>query len=66
MSTEQTIRDAVKEKYGQAAMRVSAGQGKACCGGGLSEGCVDPITSNIYDLQQAGSIPEEALLASLG
>ncbi len=67
MSTEQSIRETVKEKYGQAALRVSTGQGNACCGGGaLADGCVDPITSNLYDLQQAGSIPEDALLASLG
>jgi arsenite methyltransferase len=29
-------------------------------------GCCDPITSNLYDALQAGQIPEEALLASLG
>ena len=28
--------------------------------------CDDPITSNLYDSQQASQIPEEALLASLG
>jgi len=66
MGTEQSIRDTVKEKYGQAALRVSTGQGNACCGGALADGCVDPITSNLYDRQQAGSIPEDALLASLG
>ena len=31
-----------------------------------SNGCGDPITSNLYDALQAGQIPEEALLASLG
>ena len=29
-------------------------------------GCGDPITANLYDSTQAGQIPEEALLASLG
>ena len=29
-------------------------------------GCGDPITANLYDSSQAGQIPEEALLASLG
>ncbi|MDP9169849.1 MAG: arsenite methyltransferase, partial [Acidobacteriota bacterium] len=30
------------------------------------EGRCDPITSNLYDAQQAGAVPEEAILASLG
>jgi len=56
----------VKEKYGQAALRVKSG-GSACCGATASKGCgCDPITSNLYDLAQAGQIPEEAMLASLG
>jgi hypothetical protein len=29
-------------------------------------GLLDPITTNLYDASQAGQIPEEALLASLG
>jgi arsenite methyltransferase len=60
------IKEVVKEKYGQAALRVTSG-GSSCCGaapaGGLS---CDPITSNLYDALQAGQIPEEAMLASLG
>jgi arsenite methyltransferase len=61
------ITDIVKEKYGQAAQRVVAGTGNACCGSAPSSlGCVDPITSNLYDASQSGVIPEEALLASLG
>ena len=32
----------------------------------VSRGCVDPITSNLYDSSQTGQIPEEAVLASLG
>ncbi len=59
------IREVVKEKYGQAALRVSSG-GSSCCGASPSIGCVDPITSNLYDPSQAQQIPEEALLASLG
>src|ERR1700685_995266 len=58
------IKDVVKEKYGQAALRVTTG-GSACCGASPSCGC-DPITANLYDGAQAGEIPEEALLASLG
>lgn len=65
MST-QDIKEVVKEKYGQAALRVIKG-GSACCGAAPAvEGCPDPITSNLYDAGQTGQIPEEALLASLG
>jgi arsenite methyltransferase len=63
--TEPNIRDVVKEKYGSAARRVSAG-GSSCCGATPATSCCDPITSNLYDAAQSGQIPEEALLASLG
>jgi arsenite methyltransferase len=60
------VKEVIKEKYGQAALRVTSG-GSSCCGaspaGGIS---CDPITSNLYDESQAEQIPEEAMLASLG
>jgi arsenite methyltransferase len=61
------IKEIVKEKYGQAALRVTSG-GSSCCGASarLDDGCCDPITSNLYDANQTGQIPEEAVLASLG
>jgi arsenite methyltransferase len=59
------IREVVKEKYAQAALRVGAG-GSSCCGATATTGCADPITSNLYDASQASQLPEEALLASLG
>jgi SAM-dependent methyltransferase len=61
------VKEIVKEKYGQAALRVTSG-GSSCCGSGpaAGSGCGDPITSSLYDASQAGQIPEEALLASLG
>jgi len=67
MST-QNITDVVKEKYGQAALRVTQGQGNACCGSAPSSasGCADPITSGLYDAADAGALPEAAVLASLG
>ncbi|HZQ20420.1 MAG TPA: arsenite methyltransferase [Terriglobales bacterium] len=58
------IKSVVKEKYGEAALRVRTG-GSSCCGATPSCGC-DPITSNLYTDAQASDIPEEALLASLG
>jgi ubiquinone/menaquinone biosynthesis C-methylase UbiE len=60
------VKDVVKEKYGQAALRVKGG-GSSCCGASpASDGCCDPITSNLYDASQTGALPEEAVLASLG
>jgi SAM-dependent methyltransferase len=65
-ATETTdIKEVVKQKYGEAALRVTSG-GSSCCGAAASTGCCDPITTNLYDATQAGQIPEEARLASLG
>jgi arsenite methyltransferase len=59
------IREAVKEKYGQAALRV--GRGSSCCGAAPASDCsCDPITSNLYDAAQTEQIPNEAVQASLG
>lgn len=63
--SETNIKETVKEKYGQAALRVKSG-GSSCCGASVSSGCGDPITSNLYDANQTSQIPEEAVLASLG
>jgi arsenite methyltransferase len=66
MST-QNITEVVKEKYGQAALRVTTGQGSACCGSAPSSGgCVDPITSRLYDPTQTSALPDDAVKASLG
>src|SRR5690242_3324395 len=67
MSTE-NITDVVKEKYGQAAWRVTTGRGNACCGSAPSSasGCADPITSGLYDAGETGAIPDDAVKASLG
>jgi SAM-dependent methyltransferase len=62
----QDIKEVVKEKYGQAALRVAEG-GSSCCGASRAlEGRCDPITSNLYDAEQSGELPEAALKASLG
>ncbi len=63
--SSQDIKEVVKEKYGQAALRAGSG-GSSCCGGAPGTGCSDPITSNLYDRSQAEQIPKEALSASLG
>lgn len=60
------IKEVVKEKYGNAALRVTSG-GSSCCGAAPAQSCgCDPITSNLYDAAQSGEIPNEAMLASLG
>jgi arsenite methyltransferase len=67
MSTE-NIKEIVKEKYGQAALRAASGDGNSCCGqdrSGLDRSC-DPITSNLYDAEQEGEVPDMAIKASLG
>lgn len=60
------VKETVREKYGQAALRVHAG-GSSCCGASAAlDGCCDPITSNLYDPSQTGEIPDAAVKASLG
>ena len=64
--TDTNMKDAVKEKYTSAALRVSTG-GSSCCGAAPASSCgCDPITSNLYDAAQSGQVPAEAMLASLG
>jgi arsenite methyltransferase len=64
MSTD--LKEVVKEKYGQAALRVVSG-GSSCCGATSACGTgVDPITSQLYDASQLIGIPEGAVKASLG
>jgi len=56
----------VREKYGEAA-RQAQGGGKANCGGAGSQCCGgDPITSNLYGDDDARSVPDAAMRASLG
>jgi len=64
---DQDIKQVVKEKYGQAALRVTSGAGAAsCCGTGSTCGEADPITSNLYQADQTACLPTEAVAASLG
>jgi SAM-dependent methyltransferase len=54
------IKEAVRQKYSEAAIRAGS-----CCGTSASE-CGSPITSNLYSDQETGELPEAAVLASLG
>ena len=65
----------VRERYGNAALRVVENQDTAvsccgpvnsCCGGDAFAGTVDPITSNLYATGQTDELPAAAVLASLG
>ena len=64
---DQKLTDIVREKYGQAARQVTTGKA-ACCGSAPSASGLscDPITSNLYSLSETASLPEQAVLASLG
>src|SRR6185503_14939283 len=64
---QMNITEVVKEKYGEAALRVGSGQTSSCCGAApAADTCCDPITGNLYDAAQKGELPETAVLASLG
>ena len=64
------IREAVRARYGKAASEVVRGERTGCCG---SEGSdcsgatrADPITANLYTSDETATLPEAAVLASLG
>jgi SAM-dependent methyltransferase len=63
-AVSQDIKEVVKEKYGQAALRVVGGGNSCCCSGSGLTG-PDPITSDLYG-SEVGQIPEKAVRASLG
>jgi SAM-dependent methyltransferase len=61
------LKQAVREKYGEAAQRVRAGNASACCGASACcDGSADPITSNLYASDETKELPQDAVLASLG
>ncbi len=60
------VRKIIKEKYGQAALQVKAGRASCCGTSAASAMQVDPICSNLYNAEEVGQLPQEALLASLG
>ena len=66
MSTP-NVKEVVREKYGQAALRVTSGAG-SCCGDRASadKTACDPITSNLYDAAEKDEVPDTAIQASLG
>jgi SAM-dependent methyltransferase len=63
----QDVTSAVRQKYGAAALRVTKGQGSACCGTSPSAACgEDPVTRDLYAAGETSGLPETAVTASLG
>jgi arsenite methyltransferase len=72
-AAKETIRETVREKYGEAARRVletgagaSCGPASSCCGAAPASGGRDPITADLYDANQTAVLPADAVIASLG
>jgi SAM-dependent methyltransferase len=57
------IHQAVQAKYGAIARSVQEGGG--CCAP-TTAGCADPITSNLYSIDDTRDLPAQAVAASLG
>jgi arsenite methyltransferase len=82
MSDAPELTTVVREKYGQAALRVMQSSDatnvdasccspipasiNSCCGGAAFDGQTDPITANLYANGEIAELPEAAALASLG
>ena len=68
MNEEQTLKEEIKTRYGQAALQAQRQERRSCCGTGtvLEAGKLDPITSHLYADQETAALPEEAVQASLG
>jgi ubiquinone/menaquinone biosynthesis C-methylase UbiE len=62
----ENLTDTVRERYAEAARRVTRGDAATCGCGTDTVACCDPITSNLYDASEAGEVPGDALKASLG
>jgi ubiquinone/menaquinone biosynthesis C-methylase UbiE len=67
-AVDETVRETVKERYGQAVKAVLGGSKSSCCGSSAAPGlsATDPITRDLYAADQTEGIPEDALLASFG
>jgi arsenite methyltransferase len=63
MSTD--MKEVIRQKYGEAALRVQFGGTSSCCASGSEVSC-DPITANIYTTAEEGEVPNTAIEASLG
>ena len=60
------LKENVRAKYGEAALRVKTNRGSCCGAAPGSPGCADPITSNLYDASETAELPKDAVKASPG
>lgn len=67
------LRETVRRKYGEAAARVTRGGDGSCCGSscgcggeGANDAARDPVSRDLYDSLTVSSLPEKAVLSSLG
>jgi arsenite methyltransferase len=65
MSSNESIKETVRQNYARAALRVLNNEGNSCCGAAPAK-TVDPITSNLYADSETCAVPQEAVAASLG
>jgi SAM-dependent methyltransferase len=56
------IQKAVRERYGKAALQVNSGSA-SCCG---ASACCEPASSALYSPEETGTLPSNAVKASLG
>jgi arsenite methyltransferase len=68
MDHDQTLKDEIKARYGQAALQAQKQERRSCCGTGtvLQAGKLDPITGNLYGSDETATLPHDAVTASLG
>src|SRR6516164_2795080 len=63
----EAITERVRERYADAALRVQSGADGGCgCGCGCGAAADDAVTGNLYTAEEIATLPEEAVLASLG
>jgi ubiquinone/menaquinone biosynthesis C-methylase UbiE len=66
MTTEQTIKEEVRKRYGAAAVAAQQKTDGGCCGDGSAVGESNPISSRLYETDELQHLPQEAVTASLG
>src|SRR5215213_389684 len=66
MSVE-NLKETVRQRYGQSAREVTEGARTSCCSTSCcGDTAENPITSNLYSQAETATLPEKAVLASLG
>src|SRR5665213_3813112 len=63
-TAQKSVQETVQAKYGAAARQVSQTSTAACCNSAFT--CCDPITGNLYNDAEKGTLPAKAVQASLG